>query len=64
MYKINSRDSSKFKGCSPHQLSCNMTGKHHAIGYYSYTNRYRQVKALQENLILKSGFSAVINYIN
>ena len=37
MYKNNSRDSSKFKGCSPHQLFCNLTGKYHAIGYYSYT---------------------------
>ena len=42
MYKNNSRDSSKFKACSPHQLSCNLTGKCHAIGYYSYTNRYLQ----------------------
>jgi len=40
MYKNNSRDSSKFKGCSPLQLSCNLTGKCHAVGYYSYTNRY------------------------
>ena len=37
MYKNKSRDSSKFKGCSPLQLSCNLTGKCHAIGYYSYT---------------------------
>jgi len=27
MYKNNSRDSSKFKGCSPLQLSCNLIGK-------------------------------------
>lgn len=39
MYKNNSRDNSKFKGYSPLQLSCNLTGKCHAIGYYSYTNR-------------------------
>ncbi len=39
MYKNNSRDSSKFKGYSPLQLSCNLTGKCHAVGYYSYTNR-------------------------
>ena len=26
MYKNNSRDSSKFKGCSPLQLLCNLTG--------------------------------------
>ncbi len=39
MYKNNSRDSCKFKGCGPLQLSCNLTGKCHAIGYYSYTNR-------------------------
>lgn len=37
MYKNNSRDSSKFKVCSPLQLSCNLTGKCHAVGYYSYT---------------------------
>ncbi len=39
MYKNNSRFSSKFKGCSPLQLSCNLIGKYNAIGYYSYTNR-------------------------
>ncbi len=37
MYKNNSRDSCKFKGCSPLQLSCNLTGMKPAIGYYSYT---------------------------
>jgi len=42
MYKNNSRNSSKFKGCSPLELSCNLTGKCHAVGYYSYTYRYRQ----------------------
>ena len=44
MYKNNSRFSSKFKGCSPLQLSCNLTRKCHAVGYYSYTNRYAQVE--------------------
>ena len=39
MYKNNSRDNSKFKGCSPSQLSCDLTGKCYAVGYYSYTNR-------------------------
>ncbi len=33
MYKNNSRDSSKFKGCSPLQLSCNLKGMKPAIGY-------------------------------
>jgi len=28
MYKNNSRDSSKFKGCSPLKLLCNLTGKY------------------------------------
>ena len=42
MYKNNSQNSSKFKGCSPLQLSCNLIGKCNAIGYYSYTNRYEQ----------------------
>jgi len=40
LYSNNSQNSSKFKGCRPLQLSCNLTGKCHAIGYYSYTNRY------------------------
>jgi hypothetical protein len=40
MYKNNSRDSSKFKGCSPLKLSCNLTVKFYTVGYYSYTNRY------------------------
>ena len=39
MYKNNSRDSSNLKGCSPFQLSCSLTGKCHAVGYYSYTKR-------------------------
>jgi len=39
MYKNNSRDNSKFKGCSPLQPFCNLTGKYHAVGYYSYTRR-------------------------
>ncbi len=37
----NSRDSSKFKGCSPLQLLYNLTGKHAVVGYYSYTNRWQ-----------------------
>lgn len=44
MYKNNSRDSSKFKGCNPHKISCSVTGKCHAIGYYSYTNRCHALK--------------------
>lgn len=39
MYKNNSQNSSKIKGCSPFQLSCNLTGMYHAVGYYSYTKR-------------------------
>jgi hypothetical protein len=46
-YKNNSRDSSRFKGCNPLQLFCNLTGKCHAIGYYSYTNRYGVLKEKQ-----------------
>ena len=41
MYKNNSRGSSKFKGCSQLQHSCNLTGKYHAFGYYSYTSRWQ-----------------------
>ena len=32
MYKNNSRLSSNIKGCSPLQLSCNLTGLKPAIG--------------------------------
>jgi len=40
----NSQDSSKFKGCNPLQHLCNLTGKWHEVGYYSYTNIYPQAK--------------------
>jgi len=53
MYKNNSRNSSNFKGCSPLQLSCNLTGMCHAIGYYSYTNRCAQ-------LIIRSAHSILV----
>ncbi len=46
MYKNNSRNSSKFKGCSPLQLSSNLTGNCHAVGYYSYTNRWAQLSTI------------------
>ncbi len=51
MYKNNSRFSSKFRGCSPLQLSCNLTGMKPAIGYYSYTNVSKNAKRafVQEN---------------
>jgi len=39
VYKNNSRNSSEIRAYSPLQLSCNLTGKCHAVGYYSYTNR-------------------------
>ena len=39
MYKNNSRFISKFKGCSPLQLLCILTGMKLANGYYSYTKR-------------------------
>lgn len=39
MYKNNSHYSCKIKCCSPLQLSCKLTGKYHAVGYYSYTKR-------------------------
>jgi hypothetical protein len=42
MHKNNSRNSSKFKGCSPLQLSYNLIGKCHAVGYYSYASRCEQ----------------------
>ena len=47
MYKNNSQNSSNLKGCSPLQLFCNLTGKRHAIGYYTYMNRSHK-KILQK----------------
>jgi hypothetical protein len=40
MYKNNSRDSSKFKGCSPLQPSCKLKDLSSEVGYYSYTERW------------------------
>jgi len=42
MYKNNSRDSSRFKGCSLLQLHRKLKDLSSAIGYYSYTHRYLQ----------------------
>ena len=51
MYKNNSRDSCKFKGCSPLQLSCKLKDFSYAVGYYSYTNRYKQAGERDTNHI-------------
>ena len=40
MYIKNRQNTSNFKGCSPLQLSYSLTGKCHAVGYYSYTKCY------------------------
>ena len=52
MRKNNSRDGCKFKGCSPLQLSCNLTGKCHAVGYYSYTQRWQLLKSSSDKIEL------------
>lgn len=39
MYKNNSRNSSKFKGCSPLQLHRKLKDLSSAVSYYSYTER-------------------------
>lgn len=36
IYKNNSLDSSKLKGCNPQQISCNLTGMKPVLGYYSF----------------------------
>ena len=54
MYKNNSRFSSNTKSCSPLQLCCNLTGMCHAFGYYSYTNRYHQLKKQAMKELIKS----------
>lgn len=63
MYKNNSRDRSKIKGCSPLQLSCNLTGKLPAVGYYSYTSRYQQFNKYEiyEQASLKINYSLKLN---
>ena len=62
MYKNNSRDNSKFKGYSPLQLSCNLTGKCHAIGYYSYTNRCKTLKLNYEKNINNPDFNFLFKF--
>ena len=47
MYKNNSRDSSEIKGCVPLEPLCNLAGKCHAVGYYSYTHRCASCRELQ-----------------
>ena len=37
MHIQNRRDSSKFKGCNPLQLLCNLTANFPAIAYFAYT---------------------------
>lgn len=44
MYIKNSRDSSKFRGCSPLQLHRKLKDLSSAVGYYSYTHRYSAFK--------------------
>jgi len=44
MYKNNSRDSSKFKGCSPLQFYYNLKDLSLTFGYYSYTHRCSSFK--------------------
>jgi hypothetical protein len=51
MYKNNSRDSSDFKGCSLLQLSCDLTGKCNAFGYYSYTNRWWSLATIKRHSV-------------
>ena len=43
MYKNNSRNSSKLKGCSPLQLCSGLKVGAPAVGYYSYTKRCGQL---------------------
>jgi len=50
MYKNNSRDSSKLKGCSPLQLHRKLKDWSSEIGYYSYTHRYHTYKKRTRNV--------------
>ena len=61
MYKNNSRNSSKFNDCSPLQLYRKLKDLSSAIGYYSYTHRYKQAKktSIEKIYILKQGYFEV-----
>ncbi len=56
MYKNNSRNSSKFKGCSSLQLSRILKDLSSAIGYYSYTNRCAAYKKKSQRTNSTFGF--------
>jgi len=68
MCKNNCRDGNTLKVCSSLQLSCNLTGKCNAVGYYSYTDRYmaytcnnkQNDSSLKEN---KNGKNIIISII-
>ena len=60
MYKNNSRDSRKFKGCSPLRLFCNLTRKCHAVGYYSYTHRWQSYFMSEHRLITEVQVKKII----
>ncbi len=52
MYKNNSRDSGKFKGCSPLQLYRKLKDLSSEVGYYSYTHRCMQAEENQRPKIV------------
>jgi len=43
MYIQNRRNSSKFNGCSPHQIHNGLIVLESAIAYFAYTERYAQL---------------------
>ena len=54
MYKNNSRVTSKFKGCSPLQLSCKLKDSSSEVGYYSYTHRCSQCGTFKKHPLQSS----------
>ena len=56
MCKNNSRNSSKFKGCSPLQFSCNLIGMKPAIAYYSYTKRLCVISHIKKTQLNKKKY--------
>ena len=62
MYKNNSRNSSKFKGCSPLQNCIGLISLKPAIAYFAYTKRYKPLMRVYMKYILQiSIFLLVLN---
>jgi hypothetical protein len=53
MYIQNRRNSSKFKGCSPHQNCNGLISLKSAIAYFAYCQRWQQPKQTSQDVAIK-----------